>query len=180
MNDAGRELYGKFLQKPLPRAFIISPETASSQSGGFDPVTRGLKDCRARSTECGVYAYDNDVVWTPPPAQSAKLYNVTVAADRTTTLNSSFAVNPDCTSRGLPRLWVTQPPAHGTAKSLAIEGFPRFAPTSPLAHCAQQKVPVAVIDYTPDAGFVGADYLVFEEVTVDNQDKVFRISIVVK
>jgi hypothetical protein len=105
---------------------------------------------------------------------------VTVAADRTTTLNSSFAVDPDCTSRGLPTLWVTQPPTHRTAKSLASEDFPRFAPSSPLTRCAQHRVPVAVIDYTPDTRFVGADYLVFEEVTVNHQDRVFRISIVVK
>ena len=180
MTDAGKALYGKFLQKPLPRAFIIAPGVASSQSGGFDPLTRGLEECRARSTSCGVYAYDNDVAWTPQPSQAEKIYNVTVAADHTTTLSSSFAVNPDCTSRGLPTLWVTQQPAHGTAKSLAGEDFPRFAPNSPFAHCSQQKVPVAVIDYTPETGFVGADYLVFEEVTIDHQHKVFRIAIVVK
>jgi hypothetical protein len=55
-----------------------------------------------------------------------------------------------------------------------------FRDSRPTARCAQHKVPVAVIDYTPDTGFVGTDYLVFEEVTVDHQDKVFRISIVVK
>jgi dienelactone hydrolase len=180
MKDAGKALYEQFLQKPLPRAFVIAPGFASSQSGGFDPITRSLEACRTRSSECGVYAYDNDVVWTEPPSQAQRIYNVTVAADRTTTLNSSFAVNPDCTPRGLPRLWVTQQPAHGTAKSLAREDFPRFAPNSPLARCAQSKVPVAVIDYTPDTGFVGTDYLVFEEDTLDHQNKVFRISIVVK
>jgi dienelactone hydrolase len=62
MNEAGRTLYDKFLQKPLPRAFIIAPGFASSQSGGFDPLTRGLEECRARSAQCGVYAYNNDVV----------------------------------------------------------------------------------------------------------------------
>ena len=180
LNDAGKALYSKFLQKPLPRAFVIAPEFASSQSGGFDPVTRALEQCRARSTRCGVYAYDNDVVWVSAPPQAANIYNVTVAADHTTTLNSSFAVNPDCTSRGLPRLRVTQPPSHGTANSLAREDFPKLAPTSPLAHCAENKVPIAIINYTPETGFVGTDYLVFEEDTVDHQHRVFRISIVVK
>ena len=180
MNEAGRALYDKFLQKPLAPRLHHRTGICFVAMGGFDPLTRGLEECRARSAQCGVYAYDNDVVWTPAPSQSEKIYNVTVAADHTTTLNSSFAVNPDCTSRGLPTPWATQPPTHGTAKSPASEDFPRFAPNSPFARCTQHKVPVAVIDYTPDTGFVGTDYLVFEEVTLDHQDKVFRISIVVK
>jgi dienelactone hydrolase len=66
----GRAVYEQFLAKPLPRVFIIATGGQSEAvSTTFDPLGRGLAECRARGWQCRVYAYDNDVVWSPtaPP-----------------------------------------------------------------------------------------------------------------
>jgi hypothetical protein len=69
-------------------------------------------------------------------------------------------------------------PRHG---EIARErGFSAIRTQQPLCPLRPAQGAGCVIDYTPDTGFAGADYLVFQEVTVDHQDKVFRISIVVK
>lgn len=64
LNDQGRELYRKFLVKPLPRAFILAPSgSVSSINGGLDPLGKALKDCRKRSQNCQPYSVDDVVVW---------------------------------------------------------------------------------------------------------------------
>ena len=78
LTDPGRVLYQKFLELPLPRAFVISPTSGSSYSGGFDPRAQALKVCRQHGPNCQLYAVDNDVVWVrptpaPPPTQFAAL-----------------------------------------------------------------------------------------------------------
>jgi hypothetical protein len=73
LDERGREFYKKFLERPLPRVYVISRfGYVGSFYGGFDPMGRGLKDCAARSRECQVYAVDDDVVWQrPTPAPPA-------------------------------------------------------------------------------------------------------------
>lgn len=64
LNDQGRDLYRKFLAKPLPRAFVFAPSgSVSSFSGGLDPLGKALRDCRKRSQNCQPYAIDDYVVW---------------------------------------------------------------------------------------------------------------------
>jgi dienelactone hydrolase len=75
--EKGREQYGEFLKRPLPRAFVLSPTGFSAWFyGGFDPIGRGLKVCGERSRDCFVYAVDEHVVWSrptpaPPPTRPA-------------------------------------------------------------------------------------------------------------
>ncbi len=92
LNEPGRALYRKFLAAPPPRAFVLSSKAAYSESEGFDPLAYGLRLCLAEHPDCGVYAYDDEVVWTGPtaaqaPAGAAPLYRATVAFDATATLN---------------------------------------------------------------------------------------------
>ncbi len=67
-----RERYRQFLQRPLPRAFVISDAGSSRQadattSGDGLPAERAMRDCRQAMTgTCFVYAIDNRVVWQPP------------------------------------------------------------------------------------------------------------------
>ena len=68
LNDAGRALYRTYLRRPMSKVFLISPDGfVRDQHGGFDPVQDGLNACRQAQQVCGVYAIDNDVVWTPLP-----------------------------------------------------------------------------------------------------------------
>lgn len=73
-DEKARDFYRKFLERPMPRAYVISRfGYAGSFYGGFDPIGRGLKDCRERSRECQIYAVDDYVVWqrrTPAPPAS--------------------------------------------------------------------------------------------------------------
>jgi dienelactone hydrolase len=68
LNAAGRAAYAQFLQRPSPRAFVL---TASGQSavtqGGADPLGRALALCKSHGLDCRPYAVNNDVVWVPPP-----------------------------------------------------------------------------------------------------------------
>jgi len=183
LNEPGRALYRAFLSLPSPRAFILSSQTASSQSGGFDPINRAMKSCAATSIgPCAVYAYDDYVAWTPPKSAPvvSRDYHLTVAAGSTATLNFSSAVNPDCSLLGLPKDWVSRTPAHGLAFAVRRDDFPRFPPTNPLAVCNRTRVPGMAITYSPTPGFTGDDALTFEEITFNGVHEVFRLAITVK
>lgn len=67
LNDKGREAYQKFLARPLPRAFVVSPNgIAAATDGGVDPLGRALRLCRQKSSDCQAYAMNDFVVWTRP------------------------------------------------------------------------------------------------------------------
>ncbi|WP_158628912.1 alpha/beta hydrolase family protein [Dyella choica] len=71
-DNSGSTYYGKFLQRPLPRAIAIGRTGAGTADGGFDPIARAMKQCQQKSAECRLYAVDNDVVWVrPTPAPPA-------------------------------------------------------------------------------------------------------------
>lgn len=76
LSQNGREGYGRFLERPTPRAFALAPNGAWGYADGFrpsdtslptDPIERALRVCAKRSTECRLYAVNRAVVWTPPP-----------------------------------------------------------------------------------------------------------------
>jgi hypothetical protein len=83
LDDQGREVYKRFLIKPMPRAFTIAKNgVASSQNGGFDALNRALTQCQKQGKDCQLYAVDNDVVWVrptpaPPPTDFAALNDQT-------------------------------------------------------------------------------------------------------
>ena len=186
LSDNGRAYYQKFLDRPFTRAFAVAPNGfAAAANGGFDPIAMALGLCRQRARDCQLYAVDNDVVWTRPgpgdaERTAASIHHLTVVAGTTATVDFSYGVNRDCSSRGVPKIWLVQPPAHGTARIGQRVGFPRFPPGNPYAGCDSVKVPGAVVEYTPAAGFAGTDFLTFEEINLNNRDLVFRVAITVK
>ena len=187
LSDKGRAMYRQFPADPLPRVFVITPNGgAASFHQGFDPLERALRACRARGADCQVYAVDHDVVWSGSSPLAAagspqrRHVNATVPSGKTTTLDMSYGVNPDCSSRGLPKIWITQPPGHGSARVATRDDHPRFAPDNPYARCNAARVPVVVVDYTPVSGFTGADVLGFEEIDLDHRDRAFLFAITVK
>ncbi|KMO43128.1 hypothetical protein VQ02_00910 [Methylobacterium variabile] len=82
LGPSGRDLYRTFLRRSYPRAFVIAPGRRVEESyGGFDPLARALRRCRAVSEDCKVYAVNGDVVWTrpapvPPPSGFAAIDDV--------------------------------------------------------------------------------------------------------
>ena len=91
-----------------------------------------------------------------------------------------FAVNPDCTSRGLPRLWISQHPAHGTTEVVTRDSHPVFPSGNPLEKCNAASVPGVAVTYTPRPGFAGADILTFEEKDLDGAHRSYRIALTVR
>ncbi len=83
------ELYRKYLSKPIPKAFLISPGGfADDREGGFDPIGEGQAECRKAGKLCRVYAVDDQVVWTPfPPPPPASGYAAIDNADAVPYLN---------------------------------------------------------------------------------------------
>lgn len=153
LNDKGREAYRAFLNQSLPRAFVLAPGAFSVASGGFDPLARALLACRKAGVNCSPYAVDSDVVWSgkigAAATAAAARYARDVLAGTTAVLNFAWAINPDCSSRGLPKLWVSQPPVHGSALVLNHNGHPHFAQGNPFAACNATIVPGVVVTYAP-------------------------------
>jgi dienelactone hydrolase len=187
LSQRGREVYRIFLSKPFPRAFAIGADgSVAASSQGYDPLRKAISVCGHGRIPCSLYAVNDYVVWTKqvqlaavkPDAQP--IFHRTVPADATATIDFSSSVNPDCSSRGLPTVRITQPPLHGTAKVGERDSYPKFSPGSPYATCNTVKVPGIAVDYTPSIGFTGTDLLTFEVVTTDHQDRIFRVAILVQ
>ncbi len=184
-SDKVRAAYQKFLQLKFTRVFVVSPTGILSGSGGFDPIARTLELCRQRFADCQLYAVDNDVVWTGPAAEDtsakqARSSHRDVVGGETTLLNFFYAVNPDCSLRGIPTIRLVQLPLHGRAVVAQRREFPRFPPGLPIARCDDVKVAGAALEYTPTSGYSGSDVLTFEAVNLDKSDLVFQIAITVR
>ena len=95
-------------------------------------------------------------------------------------LDFASAINPDCSSRGLPKLWVSRLPEHGTASVFSHGGHPHFPSGSPYAVCNATLVPGVVVTYTPGSGYSGADAVEFQETDVDGRHQAFRVALTVR
>ncbi len=71
LNDQGRKTYKQFLEKKMPRVFVVTNRGGNiSFNGGFDPLGRAMAACKKHNMPCEVYAVDDYVVWTPPNTQA--------------------------------------------------------------------------------------------------------------
>lgn len=83
INDAGRDMYRKFLVSPKPRVFLIATTGGTTLlTQGYDPLEQGMQSCRQHQLRCQAYAIDDRVVWPlpmmrPTPTNFAKLDDVT-------------------------------------------------------------------------------------------------------
>jgi dienelactone hydrolase len=159
------EFYQKFLSTTdRPRALVISPKAASFQSGGFDPVARSLADCATHGGPCSLYAYDDDVVWTGPPAgQTARIDGAPIIgkaakAGMAAQVQQFVALTSSCAPLPLPAVTVASPPAHGAAEVAQVEDFPEFGSQSPLSACNAHKIPMLRISYKGAPDFTGVDF----------------------
>ena len=183
LRDEGRALYQRFLSRPDPRAFVLAPNgSASEASAGYDPLGLALRRCARGAAQCRPYAVNGDVVWTGPrpehPGEDPpRVVERTVRMNVVTPLGGFFAVNLDCSSRGLPKVSIAEAPAHGTTVVGPREQHPSFPPGSPYASCDTAMVPAVGVTYTPVQNYSGGDRLTIEEITVDGKREVFRVEL---
>jgi dienelactone hydrolase len=155
VSDKGREAYRQFLTRPFPRVFALASNGMTS------------------------YAVDADVVWSGDAAAAAAYARI-VPAGSTTNLNFAYAVNPDCSSRALPQVSISQAPMHGSASVVFHDGHPRFPAGHPYAACNDALVPGVSVAYTPERGFTGSDAMTFEETTENGSHRVFRMTLTIQ
>jgi hypothetical protein len=113
-----------------------------------------------------------------PP--SVPIFHKTTAAGTAMLLNNATSITPDCALLALPVARIVQEPAHGTVRFLRQNIFPSYRPNDPHAGCNKVKVPGIVAEYTPAAGFVGADFVILEYIFKDGRDDELKFSITVK
>ena len=182
LSAEGRAAYARFLSFAKPRAFAIAPDgAASAQAGGYDPAGRAMRECAARNVGCALYAFNDQVVWTAPkPGDIAvRVVDRTVRRDTATPLGAFYALKPDCSSRGLPRVLVTQQPAHGIATVEAREELARYPPASPFAACNGRSVAAMGLAYTPSPGFSGTDTLTIDYTPLGGTRQLIKLELTV-
>jgi dienelactone hydrolase len=183
LNNDGRALYQRFLNRPGPRAFVLAPNGAASvANGGYDPLGYALRHCAQGSALCRPYAVDDDVVWSGPKPEHPgedppRVVQKTVRMNVASSLGGFFAVNPDCSSKGLPMVSISEAPTHGTVVVGPRAQHPAFPPGNPYATCNAAMVPAIGLTYTPVPDYSGGDRLTIEETTVDGKHEVFRIEL---
>ena len=60
------QLYRRFLEAKVPRAFAIAPSGIAAWAAGDWAAGRALGGCQWRTGEtCRLYAVDDEVVWRP-------------------------------------------------------------------------------------------------------------------
>jgi dienelactone hydrolase len=183
LNDAGRTLYQRFLGVAGRRAFVLAADgSAGEANGGYDPLGYALRHCAGVSTPCRPYAVNDQVVWSGPKPEHPgedppRLVERSVPMNVATSLGGFYAVNPDCSARGLPKVAITRVPAHGTAVVGAGTQHPAFPPGHPLVACNAAVVPAVGVTYTPVPNYSGGDGLTIEETTADGKRSVFRIEL---
>jgi hypothetical protein len=77
VSEAGRDAYRAWLARPLPRAFVVSPQGGWFTTWGSRPAdpsmpadvaARAMARCHLRSQQCERYAVDREVVFRRPSA----------------------------------------------------------------------------------------------------------------
>jgi dienelactone hydrolase len=67
LNDKGRDTYRAFLNRRMPRVFVIASNgSCIATDGGYDPLERARALCKTHHLSCQTYAVDDHVVWPAP------------------------------------------------------------------------------------------------------------------
>ena len=90
-----------------------------------------------------------------------------------------YAVQVDCTTAGLPTVWVTSAPSHGSVEIQNVERFTEYPATNPRVECNKKKSPSVDVVYTSGKAFVGVDKFTVKCVfpSGDVQTKEFLITV---
>jgi hypothetical protein len=68
-----------------------------------------------------------------------------------------YAVEMDCSSGGLPTVWVTNTASHGSVEMRNVDHFTEYPSTNQRSECNKKKSPSVAVVYTANKDFVGVD-----------------------
>lgn len=181
LSDRGRDAYRHFLAGAKPRAAVIASNgSISSASGGYDPLGFALRACNKNSPQpCRPYAVNDDVVWVPPTdataeAPTVRSFTKLIPKNSSALVGSFYAVNKDCSSRGLATITISQQPLHGRVTVGEHAMHPTFPAENPNVGCNAGMVQARDLSYTATAGYSGPDTVAFEEVDAEGRHRLFR------
>jgi hypothetical protein len=110
-------------------------------------------------------------------ASDTKTVTRTAVAGKVTRLDFTGSLNPDCSVRSVPAIRILAQPSHGSLNAHEDEGYPRFPPNTPYAPCDKQKTRELAIEYSPNKGYVGKDFLSYRTIFDEGRSIVFNIVI---
>jgi Domain of Unknown Function with PDB structure (DUF3857)/Transglutaminase-like superfamily len=113
------------------------------------------------------------------PAPILELSRVAVAGQQ---LRVAFLydLNPDCSLIGIPTVRIVEEPKSGLVKVDKDAGFPGFPANNPRFKCNSARTDGAVIYYTPNTGFTGADSITVDIIFPDGNAAKRRYAIDVR
>ena len=134
---------------PTNVAMMEQTARAHCQSEGKQFVLQSSSTGLATDTISGVCVAAGDSRYQP---------NVRGAiSGREQQVSFYLAVNPDCSSLGIPVVVVKRSPAHGSVRMAQGDTFPGYAADNPRHVCDSKKVPAILVFYTSEKGYVGPD-----------------------
>jgi len=90
------------------------------------------------------------------------------------------ALNPDCTSAGEIVVRVMSAPSHGVVTMKRGTTFPNFPSSNPREACNRRRAPSLNVEYRPERGFLGTDYITLDVFCPDGCNRTDQFTINVK
>jgi hypothetical protein len=106
---------------------------------------------------------DDHVVWTKPQGSGEQVFTLMLPEGQTKTVEFSVRLNLDCTPKAFSQFRIVQAPAHGRLDIGQRASTPHFPAMSPYAACNAAKPLGTAVDYTPAAGYAGADSFAYQD-----------------
>jgi hypothetical protein len=110
----------------------------------------------------------------------AESFFKTMAAGSKLKLAGYNTVNADCSSAGYAVVRILNQPAHGTPRIATGVTCPHHASSDPHSLCNVRRVPSVNVEYSPEKGFLGSDYVVLEAIFPSGTDRTDSYAIEVK
>ena len=104
----------------------------------------------------------------------------TALAGDTIKMDFFVSLNPDCSPTGPQTVRVTQSPNYGRLAVSKAEDFITFPATNVRSACNTKRVPGMRIEYTPQAGYSGLDYMAIEVITANGFERTRSYYVTVK
>ena len=98
------------------------------------------------------------------PVQTVELTRA-VPIDHKIELDFVYALNPDCSSVGIPTVRIIEQPHNGNITVENGTGYSNFPPENQRYECNKRKSEGVVVVYDPHPGFTGADSITLDFIT---------------
>ena len=128
---------------------------------------------------CVFAIFNSGCASTRPNGAAATPIEKTTFSGTVQTVYYFYAVNPDCTSGGLPTLEVVRAASHGSISFQNVEHYTEFPSTNQRYECNKQKSPSVAVVYTSEETYVGTDRFAVKSVfpSGSSQTKEFVVTV---